>query len=153
MRRLGKVLGFVTMCWVAALAYSSMQEGTPDEEMGLSKTSVFDVPAPPAANENASDPGDNALQPRSNPDGPPVVPHAVADYLPITRGDNLCLDCHFIEDAGEGDPVPIPESHYVDYRNEPGERRDSPAGARYYCLSCHLAQTDAPTLVGNQFGQ
>jgi cytochrome c-type protein NapB len=153
MRRLGYLLGFVTMCCVAAVAYSSMQEGKPDKEMGLSKTSVFDVPPPPAAHENVSEPGDNALLPRANPVGPALVPHTVADFLPITREDNLCLDCHLTEDAEEGGPVPVPESHYVDYRNAPGENQDSAAGARYYCVSCHVSQTDAPSLVGNRFGK
>jgi len=156
MRRLGYLLGLLTLCSAAAVAYSSVQEGqegTPDKDIGLSKTSVFDDPVPPAANENASEPGENALLPRSNPVGPPVIPHAVADYLPITRADNLCLECHFTEDTEEGAPVPIPESHYVDYRNAPDEKRDSPTGARYYCVSCHVPQTDASTLVGNRFGK
>jgi cytochrome c-type protein NapB len=151
--RLGLWLSFLISCCVAVAAYSSHQKGVPDEEIGLSKASVFDTPAPPAANENSSDPGDNALLPRANPVGPALVPHMVADFLPITREENLCLECHMTEGSEEGGPVPIPESHYVDYRNAPDERRDSPAGSRYYCVSCHVALTDAPPLVGNRFSK
>ena len=94
MKKVGTLIAAVALCWAAAVSYSSMQDGTPDDRMGLSKTSVFDDPAPPAANPNASDPGDNELRVRPNLVGPPVIPHAVADYVPITREDNLCLECH-----------------------------------------------------------
>ncbi len=125
-----------------------------DVELGLSRGSVFDVPSPPPVVENEAEPGESVRLPRAYPGAPALVPHAVADLLPITRRDNLCLDCHAveIEEPGEGEPTPIPESHYLDLRNAPGVRRDAVAGARYNCLSCHAAPTAAAPLVGDPGG-
>jgi nitrate reductase cytochrome c-type subunit len=93
------------------------------------------------------------LLPRVNPVGPPAIPHMIGGFLPITLGRNPCMGCHRTDQKIEGGPVPIPESHYIDYRNGPGQKQDAPVGARYYCLSCHVTQTDAPPLVKNQFSE
>jgi cytochrome c-type protein NapB len=121
--------------------------GTPDTEIGLSKGSVFEAPSPAAVADNQAEPGEATLLPRAFPGSPPAVSHIVADYLPITRDDNLCLDCHEVAEALEGDPTPIPASHYVDLRNAPTKFQDAPVGARYICVSCHVAHTEAPPLV------
>ncbi len=122
-----------------------------DAELGLSKGSVFDVPAPPAVKAGESSPGEAPLLPRPYVIAPPRVPHAVADFLPITQKQNACLDCHAVKEKKQGDPTPIPPSHYTDYRNAPDRVGAQPAGARYVCVSCHAARTDAPNLVGNRF--
>ncbi len=72
----------------------------------------------------------------------------------MIRDENLCLDCHqvLIEDASEGDPTPIPASHYVDLRNAPKERQNTIVGARYNCVSCHVTPGGNPPLTANTFG-
>jgi cytochrome c-type protein NapB len=122
-----------------------------DAELGLSKGSVFDVPTPPAVRANDSNPGEGPLLPRPYVIAPPRVPHGVADFLPITQTQNGCLDCHAVKEKKQGDPTPIPPSHYTDYRNAPDRVGVQVAGARYVCVSCHAATTDAPNLVGNRF--
>jgi cytochrome c-type protein NapB len=122
-----------------------------DTELGLSKGSVFDVPAPPAVKASDGNPGEGPLLPRPYAIAPPRIPHAVADFLPITREQNACLECHAVKDKKQGDPTPIPPSHYTDYRNAPGRVGDQVVGARYVCVSCHAGKTDAPDLVGNGF--
>ena len=122
-----------------------------DAELGLSKGSVFDAPTPPAVKANASNPGELPPLPRPYVIAPPRVPHAVSDFLPITQKQNACLDCHAVKDKKQGDPTPIPPSHYTDYRNAPDSVGAQVAGARYVCVSCHAARTDAPDLVGNRF--
>ena len=122
-----------------------------DTELGLSKGSVFDVPTPAAVKTNESNPGEAPLLPRPYVIAPPRVPHGVADFLPITRKQNACLDCHAVKEKKQGDPTPIPQSHYTDYRNAPDRVGGQVAGARYVCVSCHAAKTDAPNLVGNRF--
>ena len=124
---------------------------TADTELGLTKGSVFDVPTPPVVTVDASNPGERPLVPRPYAIAPPRVPHAVADFLPITQKQNACLDCHAVKDKRPGDPTPIPPSHFTDYRNAPDRVGDQVAGARYVCVSCHAARTDAPDLVGNRF--
>ena len=122
-----------------------------DTELGLSKGSVFDVPTPPAVKPNERAPGEGPLVPRSYLIAPPRIPHAVADFLPITRSENACLDCHGAKDKKPGEPTPIPPSHYTDLRLAPDHVGDKVAGARYVCVSCHAATTDAPSLMGNRF--
>jgi cytochrome c-type protein NapB len=124
----------------------------PDQSLGLSKASVFEVPSPPAWKAEDAAPGDGALPPRVDKEAPPVIPHAVADFLPITATQNLCVDCHAV--AGpkkKGEPTPVPASHYVDLRHAPDKKGDKVAGARWVCISCHVARTNAPPAVRNTF--
>lgn len=126
-------------------------EPVTDAEIGLAKGSVFDVPTPPAVKANESNPGELPVLPRPYVIAPPRVPHAVSDFLPITQKQNACLDCHAVQEKKQGDPTPIPPSHYTDYRNAPDRVGGQVAGARYVCVSCHAARTNAPDLVENRF--
>lgn len=121
-----------------------------DLELGLQKGSVFEAPVPPIVRRNQSFPGERPALLRAHPEAPPVTPHGTADFLPITRDQNVCTDCHLIDEKVEGGPTPIPESHFVDLRGAPGEVRDEVAGSRWVCTACHVAQTDNPPLVGNR---
>jgi nitrate reductase (cytochrome), electron transfer subunit len=126
--------------------------GVTDAMLGLSKTSVFDVPVPPPVGEDATDPGERGVLPRPYPESPPRIPHAIADFEPITRQANGCLDCHQLGGAkAPGEPVPLPPSHVTDLRNAPGTVGTELVGARYNCNSCHVSDTGAPPLVGNRF--
>lgn len=124
-----------------------------DRDLGLSKTSVFEVPSPPAWKAEDSAPGERTPPPpRLGPQIPPVVPHGVADLLPITREQNACVDCHQVAGPKKaGEPTPLPPSHFVDERNAPGQAGEKVAGARWVCMSCHVPRTDAPPLVGNGY--
>jgi len=124
---------------------------TPDRDLGLSKGSVFDTQSPAVEQDNATDPGEVPVLPRAYLGAPPRIPHGIADFTPIVRGENLCLDCHLVEEKVEGEPTPIPESHFRDLRRAPAQVRDQIAGARYVCTSCHLPITDAVPPVGNTF--
>ncbi|MEE9219050.1 MAG: nitrate reductase cytochrome c-type subunit [Acidobacteriota bacterium] len=125
---------------------------TPDTEIGLSKGSVFESLSPDPVIEDQAEPGDKPLLPRAYPGSPPLISHGVADFLPISRDQNACIDCHQVELKEEGEPTPIPRSHFVDLRNAPAQVRETPAGARYNCVSCHVPQTNAGPLVAIQFG-
>lgn len=124
-----------------------------DRDLGLSKTSVFEVPSPPAWKAEDSAPGERTPPPaRIGPQIPPVVPHGVADILPITRDSNGCVDCHQVAGPKKaGEPTPLPASHYVDYRNAPDRVGEKVAGARWVCTACHVARTDAPPAVGSAY--
>lgn len=123
----------------------------PDDQIGLSKVSVFDVPSPDPVAENALMPGEGAVQERAYDLAPPVISHAVADFLPITTEDNACIVCHAVSERVEGEATPIPASHYTDLRNAPDQVGDEVAGARYDCTLCHAPMTGANELVANEF--
>lgn len=122
-----------------------------DESLGLARGSVFDAPSPPAVKVNESAPGELPALARPYAGAPPRIPHGVADFLPITAKQNACLDCHGLKEKEAGQPTPIPASHYTDYRNAPDRVGTRVVGARYVCVSCHAATTDAPDLVENRF--
>lgn len=128
------------------------------ENMGLSKTSVFDVPAPHVYHYNVAPPGQSKLLPRAYAGAPPQVPHDIADFLPITAVSNMCVACHAQPDLwgkklDAGTATPIPPSHYTDRRNAPDTVTDHLINGRYNCNQCHVPQTDAPALVENTFGK
>ncbi|MFN7957037.1 MAG: nitrate reductase cytochrome c-type subunit [Holophagaceae bacterium] len=142
----------LTLCILPLAASKPPAKPIPDRNLGLSRTSVFEVPAPPAYREEASEPGEKALPRRINREFPPVIPHSVADSLPITRSSNLCLDCHAVSGPKKrGEATPIPPSHYLDLRRAPEAKGTQVAGTRYVCISCHVPRTDAPPLVGSSY--
>jgi cytochrome c-type protein NapB len=142
---------------LAFCSASLLQAGPPakpvsDRDLGLSRTSVFEVPVPPLYQAETAAPGEKPLPKRVNRETPPVIPHGISDYLPITRSSNLCLDCHAVEGPKKkGEATPIPPSHYQDLRRNPEAKGERIAGARYVCISCHLPQTNATPLVENRF--
>ncbi len=126
--------------------------GTPDSRLGLSKGSVFDVPTPPAVQQNTTTPGERPVLPRAYVIAPPRIPHGIADLLPITAKQNECLGCHDTKEPKKvGEPTPIPPTHYTDYRNAPDQVGPAVVGSRYVCVSCHVPTTDAHDLVQNTF--
>lgn len=113
-----------------------------DSELSLYPGSLFQVPNPAGFVWNAKAPGANERLVRAFPLAPPRIPHAIADYVPITPRGNACLDCHAL-DAGAEAPE-IPASHRTDPRIAPGKIGTAVSGARYLCLACHLPTSDAP---------
>lgn len=144
-------LGLVAAGFLGAQDAKESPEAIPDKDLGLSKSSVFEVPSPEAVALETSDPGEEPVLSRPHAEAPPLVPHGVRDYLPITREDNLCIECHLANEAGESVGKPIPASHLTDWRNSPAEVGRSVVGARHVCVSCHVAQADNPLLVENAF--
>ena len=136
---------------VLGMARRPSAPAVPDTELGLSKASVFVVPEPPPTPVNDSEPGERPTVPASFPQQPPVIPHGVADFLPIGLGDNACLECHAVAEKVEGEATPIPSSHYVDLRRAPEVVAAEVAGTRWQCLACHPASRDSPDLVDNTF--
>jgi nitrate reductase cytochrome c-type subunit len=136
---------------LAALAAAAAPKGIPESKVGLAKTAPAEVAAPARVKENDSAPGDRPVRPRPFPGAAPTVPHGVADFLPITRAQNACVDCHAVAGKKKGEPTPIPASHYVDLRNAPAKRGDAVVGARWSCTACHVPQEDVAPLVKSPF--
>lgn len=94
--------------------------------------------------------GQPSLIARSFPQQPPMVPHTVDQYVPLTMEENACLDCHITTEL-RGQPVPqMGDSHF----SKTAKRRDGgPALSmdRFQCDTCHVAQVDAKPLVDNKF--
>jgi cytochrome c-type protein NapB len=133
-----------------APATTAPPETISDRELSLGKGSVFEVQAPGRIPWETADPGIEPRLPRPYADAPPQIPHAIVDFLPISRASNGCLDCHGPA-AEDGVVVTVPQSHLVDWRRSPGTVTKELAGARWVCTSCHVEQAETRPLLGNGF--
>jgi nitrate reductase (cytochrome), electron transfer subunit len=80
---------------------------------------------------------------------PPVIPHDTRGQQ-IDRRHNRCLDCHQGAGPSLTGATAISATHYV---NRDGEALQRLAGARYFCLSCHVPQQSVPLLTGSRVSQ
>ena len=152
---LHRITASLVLISTATFVYAA-QPVKPDS-LGVSKTSVFDVPDQTVYTIKAKPPGENQVLPRAYPGAPPQIPHAIDEFLPITAQANLCIACHARPDEwgkprAKGMPTPIPQSHFTDRRNAPDKVTDHLINARYNCVQCHVPQFDAKPLVENTFG-
>ena len=156
------LLTLAAVMTAVALTAACLTEETPKsvaaDDLGLSKTSVFSTPAPIVPVSTAKEPGENELVGAYFTGSPPLISHAIEDYLPIRIGENLCLDCHALPDEigrkpAQGDPTPVPASHYTDLRRNPDEVTQEVTSARFLCTQCHAPQLDASPLVANTYRQ
>jgi cytochrome c-type protein NapB len=131
-------------------AFAVEDQAIPDDSIGLSKTSVYDVPDPAVYKYRGGDPGTNKRIAKSYNAAPPMIPHTTKDMVPIRRGSNLCKDCHAQpEMIGQklepGMPVPAPASHYVNVK------KGQLYMGRWNCTQCHRPQANVEVLVQNTF--
>ena len=147
------VAGATGLFWRGVTAHQAAnQRPNSDRDLTLGKTTLVDPQLPAPFIFTDESPGDSTLLPRSYDGAPPLVPHSLDGLVPIAREENLCLFCHAIGSTDPGDPPQVPRSHFIDWRVAPDVVRDTVAGARWTCTTCHVRQSDAPTPVGNTFG-
>jgi len=151
-RRLRPLLGMLLLV-TACGGVESGKVGIPDDDIGLSKVEITAVDVPPPVAPNTSDPGDLPPHPAVYAGSPPVIPHGTADFLPITESENMCIDCHQVEQKVAGEPTPIPPTHFVDLRRSPDRSGEEIVGTRYNCVACHVQDRNAPPLVANDFSR
>ena len=84
---------------------------------------------------------------RSYPMQPPLIPHHVRDYQ-IDLYANKCLYCHARSRSETSQAPMISVTHYM---NRDGNFLANVSPRRYFCLQCHVAQTDARPIVENDF--
>lgn len=145
------LIGMVLSMAIAAQAGAADKKAVGDDRLGLSKTSVYDVPDPQAFQYRDAAPFTAQLLPRAYQGAPPQVPHDIKDFLPITRDNNMCVGCHqqpdLIGKKAKGQPTPLPASHYVDVK------ANTMHMGRYNCTQCHTPQASVKPLVDNNFGK
>lgn len=145
------LLSSVLASLLSLSAFAVQDQAIPDDAIGLSKTSVYDIPTPDVVEYSTTDAGSVGKRAeRSYMTAPPMIPHTVKDMVPITLEANLCRDCHVQpsmigEKLTKGMPVPAPVSHYVDVKA--GELYMG----RYNCTQCHAPQAKVNTLVKSTF--
>jgi len=95
-------------------------------------------------------PGKVQKQPTSFVTAPPMIPHSVEGMVPITKNNNMCLNCHMPQAAKSMGVTPIPASHFVD-NFEGGKKTSKLAGSRYNCTLCHAPQAQVDPVIENKF--
>lgn len=106
---------------------------------------------------------------RSFENAPPMIPHTVNGFVPITAKSNSCLACHLPAVAPALKATAMPKSHFTDYRPEVIEEAglykvDAKEGevvakdmgsnlnqARYNCTLCHAPQANVTIQLKNEF--
>lgn len=135
---------------VGLLHAQATQEIDPDQ-WGLSRTSVFDAPAPASFVYSSAPPGATGVLQRGFEGAPPQIPHNIEYFLPITLEKNRCRDCHdrpdLIGQRARGTIAPpMSKSHYVE---QDGKLQFF--FRRYTCVDCHVPQADVAPPVANLF--
>ena len=78
---------------------------------------------------------------------PPLIPHAVENFDEVTLAENQCLECHGPANHKKKEAPAIGDRHFT--RGD--ARTGTISSARYACVMCHVAQSDAAPLVVNAF--
>jgi cytochrome c-type protein NapB len=147
MKRSASIIGIVAV-FVAACAAAGKPMA--ENEMGLSRTSVFEDPSPEVFQYPQTAPAAATRLPVAWDGAPPQIPHAIEPFMPIKADTNSCLDCHdkpsMMGKKVEGRPTAMPESHYTKVEGK-WEHNNS----LYICTQCHVPQANVKDLVGNSF--
>ncbi|KFC06873.1 nitrate reductase cytochrome c550-type subunit [Trabulsiella guamensis ATCC 49490] len=78
---------------------------------------------------------------------PPMIPHSVDGYQ-VTTNTNRCLQCHGVESYRTTGSPRISPTHFMD---SDGKVLAEVSASRYFCLQCHVPQTNAAPIVENTF--
>ncbi|AHG74279.1 nitrate reductase cytochrome c-type subunit [Mannheimia bovis] len=85
--------------------------------------------------------------PTTFPFQPPLVPHSIRG-LQVSKNVNQCLACHAVEPSKVTGATPLPKSHFT---NRDGKALQTESPSRYFCLQCHVQQTNVNPIVQNKF--
>ena len=78
---------------------------------------------------------------------PPLIPHKVEGYE-VSINFNKCMDCHAWSRYKESGATKVSLTHFKD---RDGGELSNISPRRYFCMQCHVSQTDAKPLVANKF--
>ena len=78
---------------------------------------------------------------------PPLIPHQIEGYT-ITPKFNKCMSCHSWTKYKEANATKISQTHF---ESRDGIVLANVSPRRYFCVQCHVPQTNAKPLVENTF--
>jgi len=154
-----------------------------EEALGLRKVDLYseDTVKPEPTDYKRPAPGASTRFARAYVNAPPMIPHDVDGLLPITKDNNQCLGCHMPDVAKSMGAIPIPPSHFTNYRPDTvlkngelvkegkvvglkgdignvGDIKLAKAKklnhlyqGRFNCSQCHAPQAKVDPVVGNTF--
>lgn len=159
---------FTAMFFTACNNETKEDTDNPASGTAFRKGSLFseDINLGDKSVDTAKNAGNNETIERSFENAPPLIPHKIDGFVPITLKNNLCLSCH-TPGAMEA-ATDIPLSHFTKYRPDMkkvnGKYQYMDGGkltvsedlgklnpVRYNCTQCHVIQTNAKLDVSNTF--
>jgi cytochrome c-type protein NapB len=78
---------------------------------------------------------------------PPLIPHQIEGYT-VTPKFNKCMSCHSWTKYKEANATKISQTHF---ESRDGIVLANISARRYFCVQCHVPQTNARPLVENTF--
>lgn len=138
LRRLGALAAGVVVAFVAAAAFSQVAPRLTGANPPTETT-----PTPPLAMPET----DLARKMRAYPEQPPIIPHSIEGYQ-LSVSTNRCLQCHRRQYTEASGAPMISVTHFMD---RDGQMLADVSPRRYFCLQCHVQQTEARPLVDNTF--
>ncbi len=84
---------------------------------------------------------------RDWPEQPPTIPHSIDGYQ-VDKNSNRCMVCHARAGAERFQAPMVSVTHFMD---RDGQVLAQISARRWFCTQCHVVQTDARPLVGNDF--
>ena len=148
-----------------------------EESLGLRKASVYneDKIAGDKTQYGSDAPGTSKKINRAYENAPPMIPHDVEGFLPITKDNNQCITCHEPAVAESMGATPVPKTHFTSFRPETKMTEDGTllqegkhvdnigdiksvakpletlSNARFNCSACHVPQSTATEAPKNTF--
>lgn len=90
---------------------------------------------------------ESKLEPLNYVNQPPMVPHSVENFQ-VNKNVNQCLNCHSAKNSRVTGATRISPTHFMD---RDGKISSQTSPRRYFCLQCHVPQTDAKPIIENEF--
>lgn len=116
-----------------------------DDLKGLRGIDVAEPDTLPAGTFRSTQ--DSELIERNYEQQPPVIPHKIDGYE-ISLNFNRCMDCHSDARYKEMNATRVSQTHY---KTRDGQELANISPRRYFCVQCHVPQTDARPLVENTY--
>lgn len=176
LRKKLSIIAFALAVVVLASCNSSTNEKEPESDSTAIGGTAFrsgdlmseDFELGDMATVDANAPGTGTTMDRAFENAPPMIPHSVEGFLPITIKNNMCMTCHMPNVAVSMNSTPIPASHFTDYRPEISQKngkyhlyeqnevtakdlKEKLNSARYNCSQCHVPQTNVTVVLKNEF--
>jgi len=138
-----------------AIGAGAKKSEVTDMDLGLAKVSVnadSGLSQTPFGYQGEDPgPGDkNKRIPRAYDNAPPMIPHDISSFVPITQESNACIGCHLPEVAAAVGAIPVPKTHLTNLRTGKDLNGQLYEG-RYNCVQCHAPQAKLDPTVNNKF--
>ena len=83
------------------------------DELMTDSTTLANMPV-----YSTTDAGASVNIERAFENAPPMIPHKINMFVPITTTSNLCYSCHKPGNANNIGATPMPNTHFTNYRPE-----------------------------------